>query len=116
VSLRVTNTLTGRKEDFLPLEGKEVKMYVCGPTVYGDIHIGNARSAVNFDVIRKYLLHSGYRVLYVVNITDVDDKIIQRASEEGKSWDEVAKTYTAAYLDVMPSPRTAASPRRTSSS
>lgn len=99
--LRLTNSLTGRKEDFVPLNPPQVLMYVCGPTVYGDIHIGNARSAVNFDVIQKYLRFSGYQVKYVVNVTDIDDKIIKRANEEGKDFREVSKTYTEAYLDVM---------------
>jgi cysteinyl-tRNA synthetase len=74
--LKVTNTLSGEKETFQPLQAPQVRMYVCGPTVYGDIHIGNARSQVNFDVIRKYLIYAGYQVTYVVNITDIDDKII----------------------------------------
>ncbi len=99
--LRITNTLTGRKEDFVSLDGNEIKMYVCGPTVYGDIHIGNARSAVNFDVIRKYLREAGFRVKCVINITDIDDKIIKRSAEEGRGWKEVATEYTTAYLDVM---------------
>ena len=99
--LRLTNSLTGKKETFEPLHPPQVSMYVCGPTVYGDIHIGNARSAVNFDVIRKYLAYSGYEVKYVVNVTDIDDKIIKKANEEGKDFREVAETYTKAYLDVM---------------
>jgi cysteinyl-tRNA synthetase len=99
--LRLTNSLTRRKEDFVPLHPPQVLMYVCGPTVYGDIHIGNARSAVNFDVIQKYLRFSGYQVKYAVNITDIDDKIIKRANEQGTQFREVAKTYTEAYLDVM---------------
>jgi cysteinyl-tRNA synthetase len=99
--LRLTNTLTGRKENFEPIHPPQVLMYVCGPTVYGDIHIGNARSAVNFDVIQKYLRFSGYQVKYAVNVTDIDDKIIKRANEEGKDFREIAKTYTEAYLDVM---------------
>jgi len=99
--LRVTNSLDGRKEDFVPLNGKDVLLYVCGPTVYGDIHIGNARSAVNFDVIRKWLVFSGYRVKCVINITDIDDKIIQKSVVEKRSWDEVAREFTGAYLEVM---------------
>ena len=99
--LRVTNTLSGKKETFEPLLSPEVKMYVCGPTVYDDIHIGNARSAVNFDVIRKYLVRSGYKVKYVMNITDIDDKIIKKALEEKKDYSEVAETYTRAYFTVM---------------
>jgi cysteinyl-tRNA synthetase len=99
--LNVTNTLTGEKEPFEPLNPPQVKMYVCGPTVYGDVHIGNARSAVNFDVIRKYLLYSGYKVTCVVNITDIDDKIIKKAIEEKKDFKEVAETFTQAYFKVM---------------
>jgi cysteinyl-tRNA synthetase len=99
--LKVTNTLSGKKEEFKPLDDKQIKMYVCGPTVYGDIHIGNARSAVNFDTIRKYLVYSGYQVKYVMNITDIDDKIIKKSIEEKKSFQEVAETYTKAYFKVM---------------
>src|SRR6185436_9105875 len=99
--LKVTNTLTGKKETFEPLIPPQVKMYVCGPTVYGDIHIGNARSAVNFDTIRKYLVYSGFQVTYVMNITDIDDKIIKRALEEGKDCGEITQTYTQAYFDVI---------------
>ncbi len=99
--LKVTNTLTGEKETFQPLNPPQVKMYVCGPTVYGDIHIGNARKEVNFDVIRKYLVYSGYQVTCVVNITDIDDKIIKIAIEEKRDAKEVAETYTRAFFEVM---------------
>ncbi len=99
--LRVTNTLTGEKEVFQPLNSPRVKMYVCGPTVYGDIHIGNARHEVVFDVIRKYLVYSGFEVTYVVNITDIDDKIIKIANEEKKTEKELAETYTKAYFEVL---------------
>src|SRR5580658_9405239 len=99
--LKVTNTLSGKKEEFKPLNPPQVKMYVCGPTVYGDIHIGNARSAVNFDVIRKYLLYAGYKVQYVMNITDIDDRIIKKAIEDKRDYSEVAETYTKAYFDVV---------------
>ena len=99
--LKVTNTLTGKKEEFQPLDPPQVKMYVCGPTVYGDIHIGNARSQVNFDAIRKYLVYAGYKVTYVVNITDIDDKIIKLAIEEKRDAKEVAETYTKAFFEVM---------------
>ncbi|HVZ81059.1 MAG TPA: cysteine--tRNA ligase [bacterium] len=97
----MTNTLTGQKEEFKPLDPAKVKMYVCGPTVYGDIHIGNARSQVNFDVIRKYLLFSGYSLTYVVNVTDIDDKIIKNAIDEKRDAKEVAETYTRAFFEVM---------------
>ncbi len=99
--IRVTNTLTGEKEPFEPLNPPQVKMYVCGPTVYGDIHIGNARSQINFDVIRKYLVYSGYQVTYAVNITDIDDKIIKIAIDEKRDTKEVAETFTKAYFEVM---------------
>lgn len=99
--LKVTNTFTGKKEDFLPLHPPQVKMYVCGPTVYGDIHIGNARSAVNFDVIRKYLIYLGYQVKYIMNITDIDDRIIKKAIEEKREYSEVAATYTKSFFDVI---------------
>ncbi|SRR5665213_1282996 len=99
--LKVTNTLTGKKEVFESLIPSQIKMYVCGPTVYDDIHIGNARSAVNFDAIRKYLIYSGFSVKYVMNITDIDDKIIKKAIDEKKDFHEIAGTYTQAYLEVM---------------
>src|ERR1039458_602625 len=99
--LKLTNTLTGNKEPFGPLSPPKVKMYVCGPTVYDDIHIGNARSAVNFDVIRKYLAFSGFQVTYVMNITDIDDRIIKKAIDEKREYSEVAATYTKAYFDVI---------------
>jgi cysteinyl-tRNA synthetase len=99
--LKVTNTLTGKKETFEPLTANQIKMYVCGPTVYDDIHIGNARSAVNFDTIRKYLIYSGFSVKYVMNITDIDDKIIKKAIDEKKDFHEIASIYTQAYLEVM---------------
>ena len=99
--LKVTNTLTGKKETFEPLTPGQIQMYVCGPTVYDDIHIGNARSAVNFDTIRKYLIYSGFAVKYVMNITDIDDKIIKKAIDEKKDFHEIAGTYTQAYFEVM---------------
>ncbi len=99
--LRVTNTLSGEKEEFKPIQDNQIKMYVCGPTVYGDIHIGNARSAVNFDTIRKYLIYAGYSVKYVMNITDIDDKIIKLALEEKRDAKEIAETYTKAYFEVL---------------
>jgi cysteinyl-tRNA synthetase len=99
--LKVFNTLTGQKEIFEPLKPKRVGMYACGVTVYDYSHIGHARSALVFDVIRNYLRFSGYAVKYVRNFTDVDDKIINRASEEGKTWKEIAKKYLLAYKDDM---------------
>ena len=83
MALRVFNTLTRRKEDFAPLVPGEVRMYVCGVTVYDLCHIGHARSAIVFDVIRRYLRFRGYRVTFVKNYTDVDDRIIRKANDEG---------------------------------
>ena len=91
MSLKVYNSLTKRKEAFVPLKEGEVTMYVCGPTVYDLSHIGHARSAVSFDVIYRYLKYRGYRVSYARNYTDVDDKIINRAKEEGVAPEEVAE-------------------------
>lgn len=78
--MRIYNTLSRRKEEFKPLEEGKVKMYVCGPTVYNLIHIGNARPMIVFDTVRRYLEYKGYDVNYVSNFTDVDDKIIKKAS------------------------------------
>ena len=91
--IKIYNTLTGRKEDFKPIEPGKVKMYVCGPTVYNFIHIGNARPMIIFDTFRRYLEYKGYEVNYVSNFTDVDDKIIKRSLEEGISAQEVAEKY-----------------------
>lgn len=83
--MKIFNTLTRRKEEFVPLEEGKVKMYVCGPTVYNLIHIGNARPMIIFDTVRRYMEYKGYEVNYVSNFTDVDDKIIKKAIEEGVS-------------------------------
>jgi len=91
--MRVFNTLTRTKEEFVPVDEKEVKIYACGPTVYNYIHIGNARPLCVFDVLRKYLEYRGYNVKFVQNFTDVDDKIIKRANEEGLSFSEVSEKY-----------------------
>jgi len=99
--LKVFNTLTRRLEDFKPLEPPLVRMYVCGPTVYDHSHIGHARTWVAFDIIKKYLRLKGYNVIHVQNITDIDDKIINRARELGVSWKEVADTYTNEYFELM---------------
>jgi len=101
MEIKVFNTLTGKKEEFIPLEGKTVKMYVCGPTVYDHAHIGHARSAVVFDVIRRWLEYRGYKVIYVRNYTDIDDKIIKRSREEGIPWYEVAQKYIDSYEEDM---------------
>ncbi len=97
MSLAVYNTMSRRKEEFQPREEGKVSMYVCGPTVYNYIHVGNARTYLVFDVIRRYLAYKGYEVLYVQNFTDVDDKIINRAREEGKAPEEIARYYEEAF-------------------
>jgi cysteinyl-tRNA synthetase len=101
MTMRVYNTLTRRKEEFVPRSEGAVSIYVCGPTVYNHIHIGNARTFLSFDVIRRYLEWRGFDVTFVQNITDVDDKIIARAAEEGTTAEEVAHTYSEAFLDAM---------------
>ena len=91
----IYNTLSKKKEDFIPLEEGKVRMYVCGPTVYNFIHIGNARPMIVFDTVRRYLEHKGYEVNFVSNFTDVDDKIIKKANEEGVSAEEISQRYIA---------------------
>lgn len=91
--MKIYNTLTKRKDEFVPLEPGKVKMYVCGPTVYNLIHIGNARPMIVFDTVRRYLEYKGYEVNYVSNFTDVDDKIIKKAIEEGVDADTISKRY-----------------------
>ena len=91
--MKIYNTLTKKKEEFEPLEKNKVKMYVCGPTVYNLIHIGNARPMICFDTVRRYLEYKGYEVNYVSNFTDVDDKIIKKANEEGVTATEIAERY-----------------------
>ncbi len=99
--LSIYNTLTGKKEPFHPLQPKTVRMYVCGVTVYDYCHIGHARSALVFDVIRRYLEFSDYKVEFVKNFTDVDDKIIKRANEQGVSCDTITAKYIQAYFEDM---------------
>ena len=93
------NTLTRRKETFEPIEPGKVKMYVCGPTVYNYIHIGNARPAINYDVVRRYFEYKGYEVIYVSNFTDVDDKLINRSKELNESVPEIAEKYIKAFYE-----------------
>ena len=95
MTLRIYNTLTGKKEDFVPLHEKQVRMYVCGVTVYDLCHIGHARSTIIFDMIYRYLRYRGYEVTYVRNFTDIDDKIINRANEEGVDYKTIAERYIA---------------------
>ncbi|MBQ9069700.1 MAG: cysteine--tRNA ligase [Eggerthellaceae bacterium] len=99
--IRIYNTATRAKEDFHTKELGKVGMYVCGPTVYNYIHIGNARTFICFDVVRRYLRWRGFEVTFVQNVTDVDDKIINKANEEGKTAGEIAAEYTAAFIEDM---------------
>lgn len=96
--MKLYNTLTRQKEEFVPIEENKVKMYSCGPTVYNYFHIGNARPFIMFDLLRNYLIYRGYEVTFVQNFTDVDDKIIKRANEEGISPFEVADKYIDEYF------------------
>ncbi|MCR5144300.1 MAG: cysteine--tRNA ligase [Lachnospiraceae bacterium] len=93
--MKIFNTLTRKKEEFKPIEEGKVRMYVCGPTVYNYIHIGNARPMIVFDTVRRYFEFCGYEVNYVSNFTDVDDKIIKKANEEGVSAEEISERYIA---------------------
>ncbi|MFB6366639.1 cysteine--tRNA ligase [Paenibacillus elgii] len=99
MSLKIYNTLTRTKEEFKPLEPGKVKMYVCGPTVYSYIHIGNARPVIFFDVVRRYLESIGYEVTYAANFTDVDDKLIKKAAEMGVTVPEVADLFVQKYYE-----------------
>lgn len=99
--MKLYNTMTRTKEEFVPREEGKVAMYVCGPTVYNHIHLGNARTFLSFDTIRRYLLWKGYDVSFVQNVTDVDDKIIKKSLEEGRTFSEVAGEYTQAFIDAM---------------
>lgn len=96
--MRIYNTLSGKKEELVPLREGEISMYVCGPTVYNFFHIGNARPLVVFDTMRRYLQYRGYKVKYVQNFTDVDDKIINRAREEGCTAPEISEKYIEEYF------------------
>ncbi|HJX12599.1 MAG TPA: cysteine--tRNA ligase, partial [Dehalococcoidales bacterium] len=98
--MKVYNTLSGKKEEFRP-QGDEVKMYVCGVTPYDDAHLGHAMSYIIFDVIRRYLRFRGYKVRYVQNVTDIDDKIIARANQRGIPVKELAEKYAASYFEDM---------------
>jgi len=101
MALMIYNSLSNKLEEFKPLNGNKVNMYVCGPTVYGYIHLGNARPVIFYDMMRRYLEFSGYDVTYASNITDVDDKIIKKALESGKTEKEVAGFYENAYWDSV---------------
>ncbi|MDE0582913.1 cysteine--tRNA ligase [Planococcus sp. A6] len=99
MSIQIFNSLTRQKEAFVPLEEGKVKMYVCGPTVYNYIHIGNARPVIVYDTVRRYLEYRGYDVKYVSNFTDVDDKLIKAANELGEEVPEIAERFITAYFD-----------------
>ena len=97
----VYNSQTHAKQEFVPIEEGKVRMYACGPTVYDQIHVGNARTFLCFDVIRRYLIHKGYEVTFAQNLTDVDDKIINRANEQGRTSEEVAEEFSEAFIEQM---------------
>ena len=105
------NTLTRKKEEFVPIEPGKVKMYACGPTVYNYFHVGNARCFVVFDMLRRYLEYRGYDVTFVQNFTDIDDKVIRRANEEGSDLSTSSPSATSTSISSMP--RGSASARRT---
>ena len=96
--IKLTNTLSGRKEELVPFKDRKVNMFVCGPTVYDYSHIGHARTYIFFDVVAKYLRYLGYKVTYLMNITDIDDKIIDRAQKEGRGVKDVAKYYEKLFF------------------
>jgi len=97
MTIRIHNTLTGKKEEFISLHEKKAGMYVCGVTVYDLCHIGHARSAIVFDTIYRYFRYRGYDVTFVRNFTDIDDKIIKRANEEGVDYKTVAEKYIGEF-------------------
>src|SRR5690625_2171004 len=99
MSITIYNSITKEKEAFTPLVENEVKMYVCGPTVYNYIHIGNARPAIVFDTVRRYFEYKGYKVNYVLNFTDVDDKIIDTAEKTGEKVSDLTNRFIQAYLE-----------------
>ncbi|NLM51089.1 MAG: class I tRNA ligase family protein, partial [Clostridiaceae bacterium] len=96
--MKIFNTLTRKKEEFVPLKEGEVNIYSCGPTVYNLFHIGNARPFIIFDTLRRYFEYRGYKVNFVQNFTDIDDKLINRAREEGTTVSEIAKKYIEEYF------------------
>src|SRR5208337_3620352 len=101
MSLNLFNSLSGRIEAFAPAEGNTVRFYACGPTVYDYGHIGNFRTFVAVDVLRRYLRQSGFGLLHVMNITDVDDKIIRNANQRGLSLHDYTAKYEKAFLEDM---------------
>ena len=112
--MQIYNTLTNQKEEFKPVHPGKVMMYVCGPTVYNYIHIGNARSVVAFDTVRRYLEYKGFDVQYVSNFTDVDDKLIKASQETGMTVPELADKYIKAFyedIDALNVERATLNPR-----
>ncbi|MEA3493707.1 MAG: cysteine--tRNA ligase [Candidatus Margulisiibacteriota bacterium] len=101
MSLKIYNTLSKKREEFIPIDPPNVKMYVCGITPYDETHLGHGRAYVTFDLVRRYLEESDFKVEYIQNITDIDDKIIKKSQETGETIGEVADKYTASYLEVM---------------
>src|ERR1700730_7539319 len=99
MALHLYNTLSGKVEEFQPVRDNEVRMYACGPTVYDYVHIGNLRTLVAVDLLRRFLLQSRYRVRHVTNITDVDDKIIRNAARQGLSVQQYTPRYEQAFLE-----------------
>ena len=99
--MKIYSSQTHAKQEFTPVEPGKVRMYVCGPTVYDNIHIGNARTFISFDVIRRWLIASGYEVTFAQNLTDVDDKIINRANEQGRTAEDVAREFSDKFIAVM---------------
>ena len=98
--MKILNTMSGQKEEFVPI-GETVKMYVCGVTPYDNSHFGHAMSYVFFDVIRRYIMFRGYKLKFVQNVTDIEDKIIMRANQRGISTTELAEKFTASYFEDM---------------
>ena len=96
--MKIYNTMTRKKEEFVPLTPGKVGIYACGPTVYNFFHIGNARPFIVFDVLRRFLRSQGYQVTFVQNFTDIDDKLIRRAAEEGTTVPEISEKYIKEYL------------------
>ena len=114
--MKVYNTLTRKKEEFIPIEEGKVKMYVCGPTVYNLFHIGNARTFIIFDTVRKYLEYRGYEVRFVQNFTDIDDKMIKKANDTGTTVKNLGDHYITEYYkdaDALKIKRATVNPRAT---
>ena len=97
--MKLYNTLTRKKEEFIPIVDGKVSMYTCGPTVYDYIHVGNARPMVIFDTLRRFFLYKGYEVKYIVNFTDIDDKVLNKANEENTTFKVIADRYIEAFIE-----------------